>query len=108
VRKALIYSWFMNDGEDEILCYDLIGLGYFYLGDLKSAEFFHDKWCFAEIEPQEGYFRNVSGFAINYVYSKTSKKFIEFYEQKIPCFFSRINKTFMDKLSLPIRNMFEK
>jgi hypothetical protein len=49
----------VNADEQEIACYDKIGENYFYSGDVKNAIYFHEKYCLAEIEPAEGYFRNV-------------------------------------------------
>jgi len=33
-KKALLYSWILNSSDEEIECYDLMGLAYFYLGDI--------------------------------------------------------------------------
>jgi hypothetical protein len=59
VKKALVYAWMGDFEELEIQCYEMLGLSYFYLGDLKQSNFFHTKWSLAEVEPKDGYFKKV-------------------------------------------------
>lgn len=34
LKKSLVYAWHINDFEKEILAYDMIGLNFFYCGDI--------------------------------------------------------------------------
>lgn len=64
LEKALCYAWNSNNIEDEIACYDLVGLSFFYMGNTNKAEYYHTKWAKGEIEKVDSYYR------------KTSKEFI--------------------------------
>ena len=50
--KMLQMSWVCNQGRYELLAYDLIGLQYYYLGDLERAKQFHNKMAEGRIEGQ--------------------------------------------------------
>lgn len=71
-EKALTYAWHVGLHDEEIQAYDMIGLSYFYLGNAKKANYYHDKWAKAEIELQNSY------------YKRTSKEFISMYERHLP------------------------
>ena len=50
--KLLQMSWVCNQERYELLAYDLIGLQYYYLGDLERAKQFHNKMAEGRIEGQ--------------------------------------------------------
>jgi len=55
--KLLQMSWVCNQGRYELLAYDLIGLQYYYLGDLERAQQFHNKMAEGRIEGQNSELR---------------------------------------------------
>ena len=68
----MCYAWNSNNIEDEIACYDLVGLSFFYMGNTNKAEYYHTKWAKGEIEKVDSYYR------------KTSKEFIQMFEKFLP------------------------
>lgn len=42
-KKALQYSWLFNENVNEINIYDLLGMCYYYLGEVKKAYHYHEK-----------------------------------------------------------------
>jgi hypothetical protein len=47
----LVYAWVTDDFQKEILAYDMLGLNFFYSGDVKNASKFHEKYILSEVEP---------------------------------------------------------
>jgi hypothetical protein len=43
LSKYLLSAWKLDDRMGELTAYDLLGKYFFYLGDLKSAQKFHNK-----------------------------------------------------------------
>ncbi len=41
IKKLLKLSWKINNLEYEFIAYDLLGISYYYIGDLKLASYFH-------------------------------------------------------------------
>jgi len=39
--KCLQFAWFLEDGVQELKCYDLMGMQYYYMGDLARAQYYH-------------------------------------------------------------------
>ena len=44
--KMLQCAWKINDSQSELKAYDLIGIQYFYLGQVSKAKFYHDKMIY--------------------------------------------------------------
>ena len=44
LKKLYRLALAMGDRDRELLAYDLLGLQYYYLGDLEIAAYFHQKW----------------------------------------------------------------
>jgi len=42
-KKQLEYAWESKDKSGEMNAYDNLGLGYFYLGDLDGADYYHNR-----------------------------------------------------------------
>ena len=51
-KKMLRLAWVENDSDFEIIAYDKIGLVYYYIGDLHSAEYSHEKAYSNQREPK--------------------------------------------------------
>jgi hypothetical protein len=43
-------TWYMKDTDKELKAYDLIGVQYFYMGNLEKANFYHNKMLRGECE----------------------------------------------------------
>lgn len=41
--KVLQIAWITNNKKQEILAYDLVGVIYFYKGDIDTANYYHTK-----------------------------------------------------------------
>ena len=52
LKKLYRLALAMGDRDRELLAYDLLGLQYYYLGDLEVAAYFHQKMANGEIEPE--------------------------------------------------------
>lgn len=42
-RRAIHYSWYLNDFEAETELFDKLGFIYFMKGDIEKAKYFHDR-----------------------------------------------------------------
>ncbi len=49
-KKQLQLAWATGDRKAELLAYDNIGLSYYYLGDCKRAEYYHDRMVGGKLE----------------------------------------------------------
>ena len=58
--KMLQCSWKLNDKDHEILSYDLIGMQFFYLGDLEKSKYYHQRMVDGEIEPENSNVRKLA------------------------------------------------
>lgn len=50
--KFLQCSWHLKDQNKELLAYDLIGLQYYYLGEIEKSRYYHLKMVSGEVEPE--------------------------------------------------------
>jgi len=50
-KQILVFSWKLNDHQQETIAFDKIGMCYYYLGEIRKAKFFHDKSMNADLEP---------------------------------------------------------
>lgn len=51
--KSLQFAWLLNKVVEELQCYDLIGMQYYYLGDVMKAKYYHDKMMNGKVEPDD-------------------------------------------------------
>ena len=58
--KMLEMSWVCKNTCKELVAYDLIGLQYFYMGNLELANYFHKRLLEGEIEPVNSNLRQLS------------------------------------------------
>lgn len=42
-KKALEYSWFLQQKKTEIEIYEQMGINYYYLGRIQKSKYFHDR-----------------------------------------------------------------
>lgn len=89
LEKALTYAWANSFPEEEIQMYDIMGLCYFYEGEIEKADFYHSKWADGSIEPSSSYYR------------RTSKDFISMYERTLPTPVTQFKSMLSGYLSLP-------
>jgi hypothetical protein len=43
LKKALEYSWYLREEEQEVALYERIGVLYFLTGDFGRASYYHDR-----------------------------------------------------------------
>ena len=58
--KMLQCSWKINDKDHEILAYDLIGMQYYYMGDLEKSKYYHQRMVNGEFEPESSNVRRLA------------------------------------------------
>lgn len=74
--KMLQCSWKIKDNDHEILAYDLIGMQYYYMGELEKSKLYHQKMVEGELEPESS---NLRRLAIeNFLKKKNHKNDINF------------------------------
>jgi len=56
--KFLGLAWLVNSEVKESRAYDLIGMQYYYMGNLEAAEFYHNKMNLGEMEPKDSSLRD--------------------------------------------------
>lgn len=64
--KMLELALYNNSKAKELLAYDLIGIQYFYIGDLNLANFFHKKLLEGDIEAQNSNLRKIASIKYKY------------------------------------------
>ncbi len=47
-------SWNIGDVNNELKAYDLIGVAFYYIGDLQRANYYHQRMVNGEFEQDEG------------------------------------------------------
>lgn len=67
--KMLQCSWKLNDKDHEILAYDLIGMQFYYMGDLEKSKYYHQRMVDGELEPESSNVRKLA--VINFLHKKT-------------------------------------
>jgi hypothetical protein len=89
--KLLQTAWFCNSNRYELLAYDLIGVQYYYLGELEKAKYYHEKMMSGETEPINSELRKLG---INKLINKllegqnlTKKNFqVKTIEEELTCY----------------------
>lgn len=57
--KMLQFAWLCNNQDHELYAYDLIGLQYFYLGDVDKSTYFHHRVVVGKIEEETSNIRQI-------------------------------------------------
>ena len=60
MKKALQWTWFLELDYKEIELYEHLGINYFYLGELETANFYHERFILGDIEVKDSPNRNMS------------------------------------------------
>lgn len=58
--KFLHYAWVNNSERNELEAYDLLGMYYFYTGNLKYAQFYHERTTKGTLESNSSDLRVIS------------------------------------------------
>lgn len=65
LKKALQYAWELNNSDKELYIYDLIGLNYFYTGNLAKADYFHNRFALGATELSDSATKRISFEILN-------------------------------------------
>jgi len=57
--KLLQTAWLCNSTRYELLAYDLMGVQYYYMGDLEKAKYYHQSMMAGEVEPKHSELRKL-------------------------------------------------
>ncbi|CAD8191199.1 unnamed protein product [Paramecium octaurelia] len=93
IQKALMYSWAYYYHDEEIQCYDAMGLAYFYQGNIERAEFYHQKWSSGFLEEPSSYYR------------VTALEFISMFERTLPTKAVDFMSSIQGSISVPFVNI---
>lgn len=52
LKKMLRLAWAIGDHDRELLAYDLLGIQFYYLGEIDKASYFHQRMVNGELEPE--------------------------------------------------------
>lgn len=94
LKKALQYAWKLNNEDKELYIYDMIGLNYFYTGNLSKAEYFHNRFVLGALEMPDSATKRISFEILNEEHLHLNV--LEF---------SDVSSLFLQFLSLPISNL---
>ncbi|CAD8071117.1 unnamed protein product [Paramecium sonneborni] len=93
IQKALMYSWAYYYHDEEIQCYDAMGLAYFYQGNIERAEYYHQKWSSGFLEESQSYYR------------VTAMEFIKMFERTLPTKATDFMSSIQGSISVPFQNI---
>lgn len=91
-KKALEYAWFNKQTEEELKIYDLMGQVYYYMGDIKRSEYYHER-SLGLIEGEQSPIKDLS--------SKELEFYMKYYWHDL----SSVNTLLLAKLNLPLTLM---
>jgi hypothetical protein len=94
LKKALQYAWEVNNEDKELLIYDLIGLNYFYTGNLQKADYFHSRYMLGATEMADSATKRISFEILN-----------DYHIQFSNINFEDVSSLFLQFLNLPIHNL---
>jgi hypothetical protein len=96
LKKALQYDWELNNEDKELFIYDLIGLNYFYTGNLPKADYFHSRFMLGATELYDSATKRISIEILNDYHIHFNK-----------IHFEDVSSLFLQFLNLPIYNLSE-
>jgi tetratricopeptide (TPR) repeat protein len=65
LKKALQYAWAVANEDKELLIYDMMGISYYYMGQLKKAEYFHSRFVLGKLELSSSATKSISFEILN-------------------------------------------
>lgn len=94
LKKALQYSWAVGNEDKELLIYDLMGINYYYLGQLKKAAYFHNRFMLGRLELPESATKRISFEILN-----DYQQLVHIVESE------NLTSLFLEFMTLPIYNV---
>ncbi|KAL4491789.1 hypothetical protein ABPG72_006044 [Tetrahymena utriculariae] len=87
-RRAIHYSWYLNDQDTEINLYDKLGFLYFMKGDIQKAKYFHERSISHQSENPKSENMQQNIYTVSKLFSKNQN------------FFPNLNQMVLAKLGL--------
>jgi len=83
--KYLQYAWTYGSDKDELMAYDLMGMQYYYMGDLEKANYYHSRMSNGKLEPNDSNTKQIGISRVKLQQKNGSKKFqnlIDYHKHK--------------------------
>lgn len=52
-KRGLQYAWFHNNEDDELMLYQKISIGYYYMFDIPLSSYYHNRSVLGDIEVKD-------------------------------------------------------